>query len=313
MPAAIPVVAAVASVVGGATAVAAATTMAGAIIGGLMIAGGAMTLVGTVTGNEKLTQVGGIVSLAGGAAGLASGAFNGAASQIAEQTAADAAMQGAQEGFRAAEAGAASAQGGMLQGAPADAATAGKLNGLVDGATLSTPAQEAGQAQLVSNADAASPVAEATGQPSTTAARVNAAQNGTRAELVSSPSAAAVEPGVVEGTKLNSVVEGAVDFGKEAGSKISGTVSEFGQWMEKNKELAKVGGGIIKGMGDSYGQHELLKEKYKHDDDVEARRVKRFNDSVQGMRDVPLSVNSTMARAPATGSGILQRAYNRTT
>lgn len=71
MPAAVPILAGGLSIAGGF----AASSM---VVKGLMIAGGAMSVIGGVTGNRKLTQIGSIVSLAGGIGGLASGAFKGA-------------------------------------------------------------------------------------------------------------------------------------------------------------------------------------------------------------------------------------------
>jgi len=44
---------------------------AGALAGGAMMAGGAMTAIGAATGNKKLSKIGGVLSLAGGAYGMA--------------------------------------------------------------------------------------------------------------------------------------------------------------------------------------------------------------------------------------------------
>ena len=71
---AMPVVAVIAAGIGVATGVgmlAAGTailgsTMLGTIVAGAMIAGGALTIVGTVTGNQKLTKIGNTLSLVGG-------------------------------------------------------------------------------------------------------------------------------------------------------------------------------------------------------------------------------------------------------
>jgi len=48
-----------------------ATSLGGQLAGGAMMAGGAMSAVGAATGNKKLSKVGGILSLAGGAYGMA--------------------------------------------------------------------------------------------------------------------------------------------------------------------------------------------------------------------------------------------------
>jgi hypothetical protein len=46
-------------------------SLAGAIAGGAMMAGGVMSGLGTITGNKKLSQIGGVLTLAGGAYGMA--------------------------------------------------------------------------------------------------------------------------------------------------------------------------------------------------------------------------------------------------
>lgn len=92
----IGVVAAVAAVATGwGMAVTAGWSGAGALAGGAMMAGGVMSGIGAVTGNKKLSQIGGILSLAGGAYGMAfdkAGSFvlgkEGATSLASEGTAA---------------------------------------------------------------------------------------------------------------------------------------------------------------------------------------------------------------------------------
>lgn len=82
----IGVVAAVAAVAtGGATLAAYAAGTAGvslgsAIAAGAMVAGGVMSGVGAVTGNTKLTKIGGILTLAGGIGSIAAGMVSGGAS-----------------------------------------------------------------------------------------------------------------------------------------------------------------------------------------------------------------------------------------
>lgn len=80
MPAALPVLAGGASIMGGL----AAKSM---IVKGLMIAGGAMSVIGGLTGNKKLTQLGGLVGAVGGIGGALTGAFKGTASAAAGTTA----------------------------------------------------------------------------------------------------------------------------------------------------------------------------------------------------------------------------------
>lgn len=74
------VVGIVASVVtmGAALPMLASTALATQIAGGVMFAGGALGGVGAVTGNKKLSKIGGIMSLAGGLGGLAAGGLSSA-------------------------------------------------------------------------------------------------------------------------------------------------------------------------------------------------------------------------------------------
>jgi hypothetical protein len=82
---AMPVVAVVAAGMGIATGVGmvaaagglAAMSIGSAIVAGSLIAGGALTIVGTVTGNQKLTKIGGTLSLIGGVGAMAQGAIQG--------------------------------------------------------------------------------------------------------------------------------------------------------------------------------------------------------------------------------------------
>lgn len=94
----IAVVAAVATFVEGYAAVVAATSLTSAIVGGAMMVGAAMTVVGTVTGNEKLAKYGAILSLGASAVG----AFTGALPSLA--AAGDTAGLGATDALTAADA-----------------------------------------------------------------------------------------------------------------------------------------------------------------------------------------------------------------
>lgn len=70
----------VASVVtmGAALPMLASTVLATQIAGGVMLAGGALSGIGAVTGNKKLSKIGGVMSLAGGLGALASGGLTAA-------------------------------------------------------------------------------------------------------------------------------------------------------------------------------------------------------------------------------------------
>lgn len=73
----VAVVAAAASIATGVGMVAAAGGLTmGAVLGGALVAGGALTIVGTVTGNQKLTKIGSTLSLVGGIGAFGMGAVD---------------------------------------------------------------------------------------------------------------------------------------------------------------------------------------------------------------------------------------------
>lgn len=94
----------------GVTAFAAATTLAGAVAAGAMVVGGALTIVGTITKNQKLTKIGGILSLAGGIGTMAVNAAN-AGSAVAGEAAGEVAGEAAAGAAGDAAAGAAAGAG----------------------------------------------------------------------------------------------------------------------------------------------------------------------------------------------------------
>ncbi len=63
---------------------AAGMSLASQIAGGVMMAGGVLSGVGAVTGNKKLSKIGGIMSLAGGLGGLAIGVTGGASGAVGQ-------------------------------------------------------------------------------------------------------------------------------------------------------------------------------------------------------------------------------------
>ena len=63
---------------------AAGVSLASQIAGGVMMAGGVLSGVGAVTGNKKLSKIGGVMSLAGGLGGLAIGVTGGASGAVGQ-------------------------------------------------------------------------------------------------------------------------------------------------------------------------------------------------------------------------------------
>jgi len=258
MPAALALVGAAASVSAG--------VAAGGIIGGVMIAGGVMTGLGAITGNKKLQKWGGILSIAGGVAGLASGAWSSAAGSIAEQSAESV----AREGFRASGASELGAQyageaAGAAAGGLADA-SAGMLQANLGVTDIGVGAASAGGA-VPGIAPVAAPVVTGSATPTT----VN---------LVNAGGTTATAPGL----------HGVVDVAKEklsgltANSEVGGgMLSKSMSWMEKNPRLTQAGAGLLTAGLSAYGQQEAIKEQMRMQEEQQARARKRLSDSVQGV------------------------------
>jgi hypothetical protein len=115
---------------------AAGATLGSMVIGGAMAAGAALTIVGTVTGNAKLTKIGGILGMVGFGAGLVTQTLPGmanAAGAAGTETAVNAGADAA-AGEAAGQSGAANAAGANA----ADATTSGVETFAVETPTAST-------------------------------------------------------------------------------------------------------------------------------------------------------------------------------
>ena len=268
MPAAVALIGAVGSVgagmaaVGGTMAGFAAAGLGTQLIAGAMIAGGVMTGLGAVTGNKKLQKWGGILSIAGGVAGLASGAWSSAAGSIAEQSAESVAregFQGLEYGRNVGEA-AGAAAGGLAD------ASAGMLQANLGVTDIGVGAASAGGA-VPGIAPVAAPVVTGSATPTT----VN---------LVNAGGTTATAPGL----------QGVVDVAKEklpgltANSEVGGgMLSKSMSWMEKNPRLTQAGAGLLTAGLSAYGQQEAIKEQMRMQEEQQARARKRLSDSVQGV------------------------------
>lgn len=268
MPAAVALIGAGGSVWAGMTAV--GGTMAGfagaslgtQLIAGAMIGGGVLAGLGAVTGNRKLQKWGGILSIAGGVAGLASGAWSSAAGSIAEQSAESVAregFQGLEYGRNVGEA-AGAAAGGLAD------ASAGMLQANLGVTDIGVGAASAGGA-VPGIAPVAAPVVTGSATPTT----VN---------LVNAGGTTATAPGL----------QGVVDVAKEklsgltANSEVGGgMLSKSMSWMEKNPRLTQAGAGLLTAGLSAYGQQEAIKEQMRMQEEQQARARKRLSDSVQGV------------------------------
>ena len=262
MPAAVALVGAIGSVgagmaaVGGTMAGFAAAGIGTQLIAGAMIGGGVLSGIGALTGNRKLQKWGGVLSLAGGVAGLATGAWSSTASSVAEQS--------ARESFRAAELGAQSAADalGGAAGGLADAAgglmqaNAGSDLGMLNSMTGAQPAPMAAGAGAGAGAGAPSVIAPSVSMPS----GVNLGSQG----------------GVMQ------TMTKAADGGGMLSS-LGDKVKPAFDWMEKNPRITQAGTGLLTAGLSGYAQQQAVKDQMRLQEEAQARARQRMSDSVQGV------------------------------
>lgn len=274
MPPVIAVAAAVGSVGAGMSALAAGSSL----LGGMMIAGGVASGLGALTGNKTLSMLGGVVGLAGGVAGMMSGAWDSTASALASESA---------FGDQAATA------GNYINSA--DAAS--------DAVTSATGYGGDSVASSMSNAGASDPASSMSDTSNSLAAppppgRSSALPESTRpmsSEAQASQQMATAPPQTNNPSDLN--YRNAVDTQSDTATANSGvvagaakpgswwdTVKSVPQWIEKNKELAKIGGGLVGGAMKSYGDQSLLRQRFELQDEYEQRQRQRYSDSITGLR-----------------------------
>lgn len=256
MPPAIGLLAAAGSVSAGMAAV--GGTMAGflgaglgtQLVAGALIAGGVMSGIGIATGNKKLQKWGGILSIAGGVAGLASGAWSATASSVAEGA--------ARESFRAAELGAQAAgeAAGAAAGGLADAA-GGMLQANLGVTDIGIGGASAGGVT-------ATPMTPGIAGPAVSGPSIPQSVNlGSQGGTMQTLTKAADGGGIL--------------------SSVGDKMKPAFDWMEKNPRLTQAGAGLLQAGLGAYGQQEQIKEQMKMQDEQQARARKRLSDSVQGV------------------------------
>ena len=75
-----------------------------------------------------------------------------------------------------------------------------------------------------------------------------------------------------------------LDSLKSGASGIGDTIKSGMTWAEKNPRLTQAGAGLLQAGLGAYGQQDAMKEQLKAQEDMEARRRQRMNDSVKGVR-----------------------------
>ena len=232
----------------GAAAFTAATTIGGMVAAGATMVGSALSIVGTVTGNAKLSKIGGVLAL-GGMAGTA---------MINSSANAAASTAGAAAGEAATETAAAAVEGGAA---------------LNEAAQLSDAAIEAGSKTASGMADAAS-TAAASGAPSAGMEAVSTVAADSPSSLLQSVTAEPAATQTISNvTSANPYSTGSVNT-MDAGSTSLGQAAEMtgldpetarllrggemgasnsfidraGQWVKNNKEMAKLGTDVAGGL-----------------------------------------------------------------
>ena len=236
----------VASVVtmGAALPMLASASLATQLAGGAMMAGGVLNGVGAVTGNKKLMKVGGVLSLAGGIGGGLSSMTGGL-------------------GMGAGSTGVQNMAGSMME----------SINGL--GVNVFNPelvASATGAGQTAGTVGLAGDTAGLAAQAAGTGATNTTTLAGVEAASAAKPGVLeqALAPNVVGGNSAplgNSVVTPPPSVTPPPAKEGSGLFA----WMEKNPNLTKIGGEMVKGFAESAmgtdqeAQMNALIDKYKAD------------------------------------------------
>lgn len=286
---AMPVVAIVAAVgsfaAGAAIATAATATVGAMVVGGMMMVGAALTIVGTVTGNAKLTKIGGIVSLVGGVGALGLGmagmlttgaseaASAGVGAAAADATSNTIISSDAVAGSIADQVGGGAAGYGadvVASALPTPAAVSGvaldAAAPMVPGGMVSAPAAQvaadagagavsdaaAGAAQMpvatdITPPQAGAPSAPAPMQGSGTASGVNTGAGGNTASGVNTGTDGLTNADAAAGVNGGTVTGSNV--GPGATSSNGNLFSQYEAWAAKNPNLNKTAGYIANSVG----------------------------------------------------------------
>lgn len=241
----IGIVASVVTMGVGAAAWAAAQTIGGFLSAGAMMAGGAMSLIGTVTGNKKLSMIGGVLSLAGGigasfSAPSTAGAEGGATSLMDEAT------KSVSNSFSSAWK---SVVGdGAKTGVDAANAAVGETIGTGADTAIAGSGQPGIDLPSTTSSMAATPSAPAAGDLANTAPNLSLDQaSGANAALTQQPSAASLSDVLPP-----SATPGAGVTPPPADKGIIGGIMDYA----KTPAGGQVIGGLVSGAANGYGQSE---------------------------------------------------------
>ena len=261
MPA-VAVVAGIASAVGGAAAFTAAAgfTLAN-VAAGLAVVGGVTTAMGAATGNKKLQKFGiiaGVGALAAGGIAALSNAGSTAAS-TGTGLAANAAGEGLQAGAAANTGLSVSGLGGEVAGASFGSEIGSSLSAL-----------DTGVQSMAAGGQAMAPA-------SYSLAGAQAAGAAGAAAPVAGPAVPQTSLGTSPVDSMAGVNQ-AVTGGSGAGSVTGGAFDKFTSFLNNNKELTKLGTGLLSGASQGYMADETAKRQQRALDEQRAR----FNASISG-------------------------------
>lgn len=284
---------------------AAAGVAAGSLIGGIMIAGAAFSAVGAITGNKKLSRIGGVLSLAGGIAGAVSGAWSTAAGEVAGEAATEgvgAAVGDVAQDVALEQAGAevGSTVAGDLANAAGDAANtaAGGVSSGLDAATAATSTLDPSilaQGNVAGLEGGVAPNAGSGLLGQTTPiqdAVSNLAPSGVVGDTAGQAAASSIQP-----TSVAQVpTAGGAAVPPVPAAEPSAIQSAL-KWVQEpgNARLVQAGSGLLSSGMKAYGQQEAIKTQIKLQEEALQRSRDRLNASVKGLR-----VPTYKAPTPAT-------------
>ncbi len=269
----------IASIASGVGAAAAATTVLSAVLVGAQIVGGALLLAGTVSGNEKLTKLGGIVSLAGGVGRLVQGLAT--AAPVAEELAAPS-VGDTQAGTNVETFTDPSTEGSSLDTGPTTGVEGGGFGGTdtTVNTTLQTPVvQGSGTIDAAKNLSG-----DLVDQPPTELA--NKAPAG---EMVDHPPS---------------------DLANKPPPKSQGWIQQIlgvdNNFLKDNAELIKIAGEGLGALGPKGDLLEAQADYYKYKTGEDERNAARISASLQGVT-IPMSVRTQPPPQPENPLSLYQR------
>lgn len=289
MPVAVVALAAYSFVGAAAAATAVGATMATMVAAGAVMVGSALTVVGTLTGNQKLTKIGGIIGLAGGIGGLANSALSGA--ETAGSAAADTAGTAATDTATDAAADAATSTAtSTATDAATDAATSAVTTSPVTPPGGIEPM--AGGGAIDANSAVVNPITPPTSAPTPA---VTATPTQPPAGAIDAMSTSIPNTFDATATKAGQAAAGADPFNVNASNvtgpdafKTLGTpqplgnvaadpgmLSQMQAWAKANPELAKIAAGTVQGMATNLvpsAKDKAMMDLYKQQSDLAKRK-----------------------------------------